>query len=571
MVIFEKIKYKNFLSTGNSFTEIELNKNPTTLIYGKNGSGKSTLLDALTFVLFGKSYRGINKPQLINSVNEKDCFVELEFRVNKVKHIIKRGMKPNIFEIYTNGVRLNLPDKNADYQTYLEKSILKFNFKSFTQVAILGSVTYVPFMQLPKAERRVIIEDLLDIQIFSAMNIVLKDKLANIRYDQETVKHEMDLVNQKLNLSKQHLKELNENTELRAKDINKKIKETKKLIKSLVASNGELTSKSNSLLSSISDIQKNQTSFSEYKSVKSSLLKSKKKILEEIDFFNKNQICPTCSQDLNESFKNSVLEEKNVKSVDIEKALDQIEQKLLNIEKRIDDCVKVQEEIKKLNDSIGENNGLIFSHQKYIDTLTDELSNLNDKSLLVKKEENIEKIHADLDVLVEKDKSLSIRKNYYTIASMLLKDNGIKTKIIKQYLPIINKLVNKHLSDMDFFINFTLDENFSETIKSRFRDIFSYENFSNGQKKRIDLALLFTWREIARLKNSLNTNILILDEIVDGCLDVQGIEDFMNLINNLGNDVNVIVISPKGDSLYDKFSNVLVFEMKSNFSKLVVN
>ena len=288
MVIFEKIKYKNFLSTGNSFTEIELNKNPTTLIYGKNGSGKSTLLDALTFVLFGKSYRGINKPQLINSVNEKDCFVELEFRVNKVKHIIKRGMKPNIFEIYTNGVRLNLPDKNADYQTYLEKSILKFNFKSFTQVAILGSVTYVPFMQLPKAERRVIIEDLLDIQIFSAMNIVLKDKLANIRYDQETVKHEMDLVNQKLNLSKQHLKELNENTELRAKDINKKIKETKKLIKSLVASNGELTSKSNSLLSSISDIQKNQTSFSEYKSVKSSLLKSKKKILEEIDFFNKN-------------------------------------------------------------------------------------------------------------------------------------------------------------------------------------------------------------------------------------------------------------------------------------------
>lgn len=571
MVIFQKIRYKNFLSSGNSFTEIELNKNPTTLICGKNGAGKSTILDALTFALFGKSYRNINKPQLINSVNEKDCLVELEFSVNNIPYRVRRGMKPNIFEIYANGNRLDLTDRSADYQSHLEKSILKFNYKSFTQVAILGNVTYVPFMQLPKAERRTIIEDLLDIQIFSAMNIVLKEKLGTIKSDQDSLKHEMDLVNQKLSLSKKHLKELSENSKVRIKDITKKIKETKALIKDLTKTNKETSDQIKDLMERISDYDSITLSLDEYSSVKSGLVKSKKKLLEDIKFFNQNTTCPTCSQDLSSEFKTNIINSKNEKSNEIDSALDQIERMLSDLMLQINGCKDIQKTISNLNSKINENNATIFSYQKYIDTLNSEVSTIDNSDILAQKKDEIEKISLGLGSLVDKEKVLSEKKNYYTIASLLLKDNGIKTKIIKQYLPTINKLVNKYLSDMDFFINFTLDENFSETIKSRFRDVFSYESFSNGQKKRIDLALLFTWREIARLKNSLNTNILILDEIVDSCLDAQGIEDFMTLIDGLGSNVNVFVISPKGDSLYDKFSDVLLFEMKSNFSKLIVN
>jgi DNA repair exonuclease SbcCD ATPase subunit len=572
-ISFHSIKWKNFLSTGNNFIEIELDKSPTTLIAGSNGSGKSTVLDALAFSLFGRAFRKINKPQLINSINEKDCLVEVLFSVNKTKYLVRRGMKPNIFEIYVNGKPLDQSSHVKDFQEHLEKNILKLNFKSFSQVVVLGSSTFVPFMQLSAADRRFIIEDLLDIQIFSAMNMVLKNHIAEFKSEKENLLHKMDLEKQKLNLTKNHLEELKQNTQSRISEINKQISETQKQIGIIQKEIVKLNKLVESHSKSISDYEKTYQLMKECEDLRLQMGKSLKKVLNEKSFFESTNECPTCSQTLNKELTTRKINEKLQKKEEIEKAISDLDSKLEKLSEKVDAYVNIQKEIAQLQEGIKSKQNLIDGHQRYISKLNKELTTLestsSDAKSIKKTEKEILEIGKSIEKLIAFEKELIDKKYYLDMAAMLLKDSGIKTKIIRQYLPVINKLVNKYLSELDFFVNFNLDESFVETIKSRHRDIFSYASFSEGQKKRIDLSLLFAWRDIARLKNSANTNLLILDEVFDSAMDAQGIEDFMKLINNLGESVNVFVISPKGDTLYDKFVKVTRFELKSNFSRKV--
>jgi DNA repair exonuclease SbcCD ATPase subunit len=573
MISFHTIKWKNFLSTGNNFIEIELDKNPTTLIAGTNGSGKSTLLDALAFGLFGKAFRKVNKPQLINSINEKDAVVEVTFSVNKTKYLVKRGMKPTIFEIYVNGKLIDQSANIKDHQEHLEKNILKLNFKSFSQVVVLGSSTFIPFMQLSSADRRYIIEDLLDIQIFSAMNVVLKNRIAEVKSEKETLVHKMDLAKQKKKLVKKHLDELRSNTQARIEEINKQISGSQEIIDGIQGEVKIHTEEIQKLSGKIIAYDKKTKQLRELESIKLQINKNLKKIETEKKFFETTEECPTCSQTLDKEVVSLKVSEKSEKKTELEKAMTDLSSTLDKLSDEIDKYNEIQNSISEYQESIRAKQNLIDGHQKYIGKLNSEAKSLetsSDTDGISRTESELKEIDKSLQKLVDLDKELIERRYFLDVASMLLKDTGIKTKIIKQYLPVVNKLVNKYLSDLDFFVNFNLDENFTETIKSRHRDIFSYASFSEGQKKRIDLALLFTWRDIARLKNSANTNILILDEVFDSAMDAQGVEDFLKLINNLGESVNVFVISPKGDTLFDKFGQVIKFELKNNFSRMTI-
>jgi DNA repair exonuclease SbcCD ATPase subunit len=569
MIIFQCVRWKNFLSTGASFTEIVLTKSPNTLVIGHNGAGKSTILDALCFGLFGKPFRKINKPQLLNSINQRDCVVEIEFKIGQKNYKIVRGIKPNVFEIYCDSILLNQDAAAKDYQDILENSILKLNYKSFTQVVILGSASFTPFMQLSASDRRTIIEDLLDIQIFSSMNNLVKERMSIVKEGLTKIKYDMVLAGEKIELQKHNIEEHKKHNDAEIDKKKKEIIESEQQIDKL---NKEIV-----LINKHIDVMQNKISdklLVEKKSSKLLQLESKlesklKKLDKEETFYDENHNCPTCKQDIADTFRRSQLSGINQTKGEVGLAVKDIEGQIQKANARIEEIQKIVKHIQEHNNEVVKHNSTISAVNKYIAKIQVEVGELSiRKDNLEEENQKLKDLRVELDGYNQTYKELLIEKQYNEFASNLLKDTGIKTKIIKQYLPIMNKLINKYLTAMDFFVNFNINENFEETIKSRHRDEFSYANFSEGEKMRIDLALLFTWRQIAKLKNSTNTNLLILDEVFDSSLDTVGTEEFLKLIHEIGVDTNVFVISHKGDQLFDKFRSVVKFEKKNNFSRM---
>ena len=567
MVYFKSVKWKNFLSTGNVFTEIDLDRSPNTLVIGNNGAGKSTMLDAITFALFGKPFRNIKKGTLINSINDKDSVVEITFRTQNKEYRIVRGQKPNIFEIYANGDLVNQDSKVKDYQEHLEKNILKFNYKAFTQIVILGNASFIPFMQLTSTDRRAIIEDLLDLQIFSSMNLVVKERLAVFKVEANDLKRKIEGTLAQIEMQKKYIEDTKKNTQ---EQVDKKQKEYDDTIEQL----GELKRKSDLIQKHVEQLSARLANEQKFKNEHRQLSQFEAKIeakitktKKDIEFFNHSATCPTCDQAINN--KDEKVEQFGKKIDEYQSGLDELHKEQDRVINYLNEIAKVNKHIQEHNSEVTRLNASIVQIQKFANKLSDEIKELSSKKVLsedmmrVSEElvENLGKLDDDRKLLVEK-------KQYIDVAAALLKDTGIKARIIKQYLPIINKLVNKYLASMDFFVNFEIDEEFKESIKSRHRDLFSYENFSEGEKMRIDLALLFTWRAIAKMKNSMSTNLLILDEVFDSSLDSTGTEEFMKLLHSFGSEANVFVISHKGDILVDKFDSVIRFEKVKNFSQI---
>lgn len=569
MIHFKTIRYKNFLSTGNIFTEIKLDENPSTLVVGTNGAGKSTMLDALTFALFGKPFRNINKPTLVNSINEKDCVVEVEFRSANKNYKIIRGIKPNKFEIYVNGEMLNQDAAAKDYQEVLEDQILKFNYKAFNQIVILGSASFVPFMQLSASDRRTIIEDLLDINIFSSMNVLVKERTSGIKTRATELKAELESTLSQINLQKKFIEDAKKNNNEQIEAKQKEYDDTLDQIDSLTADVKKIQRHTNILLKGISDETATKDKQKKLGQLEAKIESNISKVKKEIEFYTNNDNCPTCRQHIDPSFKTSIVVDQEVMLGQYDDGLKKLQEEYNKVSERVLKIADVQKNINNHNNEITRINASVTQMQKYAKKLIKEIDDLKNKKVLSDDMLNVSKELVDtLEQLKNERDELVETKKYIDVAAVLLKDSGIKAKIIKQYLPVINKLVNKYLASMDFFVNFEIDEEFKETIKSRFRDVFSYENFSEGEKMRIDLALLFTWRAIAKMKNSMNTNLLILDEVFDSSLDNNGTEEFMKLIQSL-NDTNIFIISHKGDVLMDKFKTIIRFEKVKNFSRVV--
>jgi len=569
VIFFSKVRYKNFLSTGNVFTEIDLGEHPTTLIVGENGAGKSTFLDAITFALFGKPFRNINKPQLVNSINEKDCTVEIEFRIGKINYKVIRGIRPNTFEIYVNGDLLNQDAKSKDYQDYLEKVILKMNYKSFTQIVILGSTNFTPFMQLSAADRRTVIEDLLDIQIFSSMNVIVKNKLHGLKDEATQLKIQIDNTKDKIELHKKHLDELKKNTKEIVDAKKLEAEENKTSLNALVEEATVIESQIDKLVNDTNDEEFTTKRFNKLNQLEAKIEGNIQKLEKDIEFYSVNSTCPTCDQAINN--KEEKVHTCNSKITELNEGLNKLKEESDAVLQRINTIKATQKQLKTLEQDLVRNNTSRSQMRKYIKKLEDEIAEIESKPAMSDefKAQSKELLNA-LQAFNEKRKSVSEQTQNYDIVAQLLKDGGIKSKIIKQYVPVINKLVNKYLAAMDFFVNFNIDEEFKETIKSRHRDDFSYENFSEGEKKRIDLALLFTWRSVAKLKNSVNTNLLIFDEVFDGSLDINGTEEFMKLINMMNEGTNVFVITHKSDQMVDKFKHTIRFGKVKNFSQMVL-
>ena len=569
MITFRYVRWKNLLSTGNYFTEIKLNNKTNTLVVGANGSGKSTMLDALCFGLFGKAFRNVNKPNLLNSINGKDCHVEVEFDTNNKSYKIVRGIKPNKFEIYCDGELLNQDAAARDYQEYLEKFILKLNYKSFTQIVILGSASFVPFMQLSASDRRAIIEDLLDIQIFSAMNGLLKDRLTNNKDLMVERKNEIELTQQRYDLQDKHIKGLKQNNEEKVNEYVGEIQLNKNTIQTLHDEIANLSIQVSTHQDMVAEKTLVEDKVKKITKLESQIESNLSKFRKDISFFEHNDNCPTCRQTIALEFKETELQTLQTKSTECEHGLTQLEVKLLTEQTKLNEITEIQKRIQALQIDIATKNTSIIEINKYIARLEKQIEELKtNKASTEKEEQELALLKGTLTKLSDNIRTLIDEKSYYEIASGLLKDTGIKTKIIKQYLPIINKLVNKYLASLDFFVNFNLDESFKETIKSRHRDDFTYNNFSEGEKQRIDMALMLTWRAVAKLKNSSNTNLLILDEVFDSSLDTNGTEELMKILHML-EGVNLFVISHKGDILQDKFSNVIRFEKVNNFSRIM--
>lgn len=553
MIIFQKLRWKNFLSTGNNFTEIDFTRNPTTLIVGENGSGKSTCLDALCFVLFNKPFRSINKPQLVNSINSKKMLVEIEFSVGKKQYKVIRGMKPNVFEIYCNDKFLDQDAALRDTQKYLEESILKLNYKSFTQIVILGSASFTPFMQLPLASRREIIEDILDIQIFTTMNVLLKEKMNILKEDIRTIESEVELAKHKTKVQKNYIDTLEKDKATKIDNIKESISETTTSIEN----NEQQLQKYEAEKSDLGEPEKRKRELDSFREKFSTNIKRAEK---ELKFYEENSDCPTCKQEICEDFKHDM---SNTKSEEISS----LEKSLKGLEKEYDDVSSTLLKWQNISDKISTVQSDIIGQERYKQKLKDMLSDAETNSTDISDEKKKLRVMAKEVISKNELRSAKNEEQHYNVAaSHLLKDTGIKTRIIKQYLPAINKLVNKYLQSMDFFVHFELDEKFNETIKSRHRDKFSYASFSEGEKQRIDLALLFTWRTIAKMKNSASTNLLILDEVFDSSLDNNGTDYVMQLLNTIGDQTNVFVISHKGDQLFDKFRSQIKFEKKQNYS-----
>jgi DNA repair exonuclease SbcCD ATPase subunit len=558
MIVFTTIRWKNFLSTGNVFTEIKLDKSTNTLIVGQNGAGKSTILDALTFALFGKPFRKINKPQLMNSINNANCVVEVEFSIGKKKYKIVRGMKPNVFEIHCDGVLVNQDAKAKDYQEHLEKIILKLNYKSFTQVIVLGSAAFVPFMQLSAADRRAIIEELLDIGIFSSMNTLVKNKLSAIKDGQRDVEYTLKLTAEKIEMQKQNIEDHKKLSEAEIEKKTAEIEKNNAFLNETMKNVGLIQQHIEMLEKQVADENVVYSKQSKFLQIESKFEDSIKKLKREIKFYDDNDNCPTCQQAITPEHKNRHVEEKNKKVSELTEATNKLNDEMLKVNERIASISGVVKHINAHQAEILKLNTQFSSITTYNTKVLQEIEVLRNNTKTIGKDNTkLKELKVELDKAITESKQLSADKQYHEFAATLLKDTGIKTKIIKQYL-----------TAMEFFVNFNLNENFEETIKSRHRDEFSYASFSEGEKMRIDLALLFTWRQIAKMKNSVSTNLLILDEVFDSSLDGVGTEEFMKLLNSMDKSTNVFVISHKGDQLFDKFRSVIRFEKKNNFSQV---
>ena len=569
MILFRNVRWKNILSTGNYWTDVRLDTNNNTLIVGENGAGKSTMLDALCFALFGKAFRSINKPQLVNSINNKDAVVEVNFDTGNKTYKIVRGIKPNIFEIYCDGVLVDQEAASRDYQEHLEKFILKLNYKSFTQIVILGSASFTPFMQLKPGDRREIIEDLLDIEIFSTMNSLVRQRLSNNKDLIADKKHEIELNTQKYDLLKKHINELKQNNEDKVKEHELEIQNNLQVVVDMLANVATLTAQTEELQVIVSGKLESESKIKKITKLESQIESNLTKYKKDIGFFQSHDDCPTCKQSIQESFKKDELKNLGDKVNECQHGLSELEKKLTEEQIKLDQINNIQKQIQKKQVEIATNSTTVTETNKYIVKLRKQVEELQtSKSVSEKEEQELKVISGVLETIKQDLKNFIDEKTYYEVAGNLLKDSGIKTKIVKQYLPVINKLVNKYLAALDFFVNFNLDESFKETIKSRHRDEFTYNNFSEGEKQRIDMALMMTWRAVAKLKNSSNTNLLILDETFDSSLDASGTEYLMGILNML-EDVNIFVISHKGDILQDKFNNVIRFVKEKNFSKVM--
>ena len=568
MITFKYVRWRNFLSTGNNFTEIQLDRNSTTLIIGENGAGKSTVLDALCFGLFGKPFRGINKSQLINTVNMSGAMVEVEFEIGSKKIKVVRGIKPNVFEIYINGKMYNQDANVRDYQKYLEQQILKLNYRSFTQVVILGSSTFIPFMQLKSRHRREVVEEILDIQIFSLMNMLLKQKLKVNADDIRDVEYQTSLTSEKVDLQDKYIDEMKKNKDKLLGEKTKLQESNQEEIHKRLAKIGEFKFEIKTLMKKINNADSVKSKYQKLQSIKSTLNEKHRAHSSTINFFETNEDCPTCQQHISKLFKDDILKKKRKDTDKISQGLSELKDELAKYKERQEDIIKVANNIRELEVQIAKDNESILQLEKFNSTLQSEINQLEHADVNKNDYEKLGELKSSLINLEEQKSKLIEDKTYSETARNMLQDTGIKTKIIKQYLPIMNKLINTYLTSMEFYVNFTLDENFEETIKSRFRDEFSYTSFSEGEKMRIDLALLFTWRAVAKMKNSANTNLLILDEIFDSSLDGTGTDEFLKILNTLG-DENVFVISHKQDALADKFRSTIRFEKVRNFSHVV--
>ena len=568
MILFKALRWRNFLSTGNVFTEIQLDRSPSTVVVGENGAGKSTMLDALCWVLFNKPFRNIRMLQLINSVNNKDTRAEVEFRVGSIEYKIVRGYKPSVFEIWKDDQLLPQPGNVKDYQALLEEQILKLNYKSFTQVVILGSATFTPFMQLPVKDRREVIEDLLDIQIFSQMNTLLKDRLAKNKNEQTEVSYQIDLIENKIEVQNKYLAQLQQDIDAQIIELANERNGLQAYIAEESFEAGEIQKEIEGLLGLIGDSDKTQEKSTKASELLQKLHDKEHKANKRLTFFTNNDHCPTCEQNIDIEIKQDKIT-KTTKMIDeTTSAIEQLTVEQTKLTNRLAEIHKVQVKIQNCQAEILTIQQDIASTNTRIDEYNTKISGLKaKKDLPTEASTEIDSLNTELKTRGEQKEQLAKDREVLEIAGHMLKDGGIKTKIIRQYVPIINKLVNKYLAAMDFFVDFTLDEEFNEVIRSRHRDDFSYASFSEGEKARIDLSLMLTWRAVAKLKNSVNTNLLILDEVFDGSLDANGSEILMNLFNEL-HDTNIFVISHKGDMMVDKFRSLIKFEKVKSFSRI---
>ena len=572
MIIFEKIRWKNILSTGNAWTEVLLNRSSNTLIVGENGSGKSTILDALCYVLFSKPFRKVSKKQLVNSDNQKGASIECEFSIGKNHYKVHRTIKTygsQPFEIYINDKLVDQTGDSRDYQDFLETNILKLNFKSFTQIVILGSSSFIPFMQLSGPQRREIIEDLLDIKIFSSMNVILKDKVNDNKTRVTELKYHIDLIKDKIEVQRKFIDEIKQSNNEKIDKNKEEIEKTQATILRSRQKTETLEAQVKELQEKIKDKNKLQNKLGSITAMEESMEAKIKQLKKDIQFYETHDECPTCNQTIGKELKEKNTKKKEEKLVEVQQGLVELGKKYEEINEKVAHALNISDLVSSKQTEHSKESANITALNSYITKLNEENISLgSDRKDVSKENKKLATLTRQLTDGKKKQEELVHEKTLYEVAGILLKDQGIKTKIIKQYVPIINKLVNKYLAAMDFFVNFELDENFSENIKSRHRDEFTYDSFSEGEKMRIDLALLFTWRAIARMKNSTNTNLLILDEVFDASLDNNGCDEFLKILHQLGNDQNVFVISHKGDILSDKFRSTIRFEKHKNFSRI---
>ena len=567
MIVFKSVQWKNFLSTGNSPNKVLLNKSQSTLIIGKNGEGKSTILDALCFSLFGKPFRNINKGQLVNSINGKGCSVEVEFDINGKEYKIVRGIKPNVFEIWQDGEMINQDAASRDYQKILEQQILKLNYKTFTQVVILGSASFVPFMQLPTSQRREVIEDILDIRIFSTMNSLLKEKVQETKDAIAKIENEISTAKTKVDAQTQLIKTINEAKTSAIETIATKITANNAEILSAEGEIESILSEINTLKTSINDKETVTEDIDKAKSIRSKLLQKIETCEHNTEFFSEHDVCPSCNQDIAEEYKQAIVQDLNKKLEDNNSKIGELETVLTKLNTQLSKITEIQSQITDKNIELSTRNSTITLLNKQIKEMQVEIESAKTDTTNIDEEKaKLKELATEAITKIHTKTTLQEQRNLEEVANILLKDTGIKTAIIREYLPIMNKLITKYLQAMDAYIHFELDEAFNESVKSRFRDDFTYASFSEGEKMRIDLAILFTWRQIAKMKNSVNTNLLLLDEIFDSSLDTAGTDYFLNLMNQFGENTNIFVISHKGDQLFDKFRSVIRFEKRNDFS-----
>ena len=570
MLLLKKIRWKNFLSTGNTFTEIQLNKRKTTLISGANGSGKTTLLDALVFGLFGKPYRNINIPQLVNSINLKDCIVEVEFDIGGIEYKVIRGLAPKTLEIYKQEKLIDQDAKAKDYQKMFEENILKMSYKAFCQVIVLGSTNYIPFMSLTAAERREVVEALLDIDVFSVMNTLLKGKISENKEEMKDLSYKLALLKERADAQTNHIKVLKDKSKTSIEKYEQEIQNSTLQNEELQKEIAEVYDQINVLLKNTTEKDKLET---ETNTIESSIRSNKtiiNNLVKEITFYHNNDKCPSCSQDISLELKNNKIHSCNVQKNDIDELNKKQQEQIQLLEDKINKINQIEDKINTLNNKIKEVQSNVSANNQYIKKMSKQIMDLHSESGDIEKEnDKLQIIMDEGKKHIEEKKDLEENAQYYAMAAMLMKDSGIKSKIIKHYLPIMNKKINQYLDQMNFFVQFELDESFAETIKSRHRDVFTYASFSEGEKRKIDLALLFAWREIAKIKNSLNCNLLIFDEIMDGSLDDTATDAFLSILKTFKKDTNIFVISHKSkDILQDKFKGHLSFIKKNNFSRL---